>query len=90
MSAFGIQVLMAQYLGEVDAEAYGRPVEGGYEIAAARGADEEQAFEAFCRCSDHLVTVGELDPTREALTWVGVLDIMPRDFQPLKKRTSNE
>lgn len=83
MSAFGVQVLMGQYLAEVGAVAWGRAVPGGYEIAAGRGADEEAAFEAFQSCCDHLVATASIDPTKETLTWLGVLDIIPRDFHKL-------
>jgi hypothetical protein len=60
-----------------------KPHDAQYDVMAKRkpGAPaelDELAFEAFCYGSDRLIEEQHLDPTKHAITWLGLVDIIPK------------
>ena len=83
MTAFAIWVTLGQYFDGSGLEVYGRRRGPRYEIAAKRGTDPEKAWLLFEAAVEELVQYDHVDPRTEVVVWLGVLDIISRDFSRL-------
>lgn len=82
MTGFGVHIRLAEAFSEIGAPAYARRTKSGYEVAVRRTArvTEAQCFAAFQAVVDALVREELIDPTKEAIVWLGFVDIVSRSF----------
>jgi hypothetical protein len=81
MSASAIEGVLVSLFDKFHVEAYGRASDRRFEVCVRRGrATEDLCFALFQRAVDELVVRELVDPTREVVLWIGLVDVVPRGF----------